>query len=67
MGQILDKDYVVRCDVSSGNSGNISGIIKKRFGHFARGELVDGIATFIDGGLGLLLGEFSGNSSKREL
>lgn len=64
--QILHKDYVVRCDVSSGNVGAISSIIKKSFSNFANGSIVDGIASIIDGGLDLVLGSFSGSVAEHE-
>lgn len=66
VGQIMFKDYVVRCDVSSG-TGNVGTIIQKSYKQFASGAIADGIAEVLEGGLEVLLGNFNGSTSKREI
>ncbi|KAI7763832.1 hypothetical protein LZL87_014010 [Fusarium oxysporum] len=64
--QILFHDFLVRCDVSVGNT-DVGAIINKTYSNFAKGAIANAIGKVLDSGLDLLLGSYKGNTSKREL
>ncbi|KAH0282304.1 hypothetical protein M436DRAFT_86617 [Aureobasidium namibiae CBS 147.97] len=66
IGQILYEDWQVRCTVSTDVTA-IGDIIKDSYSAFAKGNMADGIASVLAGGLKIVMGTYVGNKSTREV